>query len=115
MVKHTRICQVCGWRRELKTAPLRAISKFQCPECGSLHSLKYIYWSNGNRNDHVLTDNQLEALRWAANGKSVKEMVRLMDKNTVGAVQDAVNLARKKLGASNVTHAVHLAHQRGIL
>ena len=113
ITKHKRVCQVCGYSKPLKARPARKVSKYPCPVCGCFNTLVAV--SRKSR-DHLclLTAYQREALLWAAKGKSVKQTRRILNRGSVAAVQDALNKARRKLGALNTTHAVHLADQRGL-
>jgi DNA-binding CsgD family transcriptional regulator len=62
----------------------------------------------------VLTPAELRELRYAAQGYSASE-VAAMTPRTAKAVSLCRRRAFKKLGARNVTHAVHVAHLAGIL
>lgn len=62
----------------------------------------------------ALTVQEWTALWWAAQGYSLRPTGTRMHRST-SAVQDAWTRARRKLGARNLTHAVHLAHSRGLI
>jgi DNA-binding CsgD family transcriptional regulator len=62
----------------------------------------------------VLTDNELEVLRRAAGGETYAVIARDLGYQEKSVSKMALRLARK-LGANNITHAVHLAHLVGLL
>ncbi|MFF1544114.1 hypothetical protein [Streptomyces sp. NPDC058291] len=61
-----------------------------------------------------LTALETAALRHAADGHTIESSARLLS-SSMPAVQDARHRLMGKLGAQSMAHAVHLAHQAGIL
>ncbi|TPV92905.1 MAG: LuxR family transcriptional regulator [Myxococcales bacterium FL481] len=64
--------------------------------------------------EHPLTRRELDVLTWVARGKTYWEvsMILSISEHTV---KEHLHHARKKLGATNTTHAVALALQRGVV
>jgi DNA-binding CsgD family transcriptional regulator len=62
----------------------------------------------------LLTDNELEVLRRAAAGQTYATIAAELGYQEKSVSKMALRLARK-LGATNITNAVHLAHVAGIL
>jgi LuxR family transcriptional regulator, quorum-sensing system regulator BjaR1 len=62
----------------------------------------------------ILTSRENEVLRWVANGKSAREVSEILNiaKRTV---DEHVQTAIRKLGATNRTHAVALALRDGLI
>jgi LuxR family quorum sensing-dependent transcriptional regulator len=61
-----------------------------------------------------LTARESEVLRWVANGKSAREIGEILD-ITKRTVDEHVQVAIRKLGATNRTHAVALALRDGLI
>lgn len=61
-----------------------------------------------------LTDLDVTVLRHAAEGHTTESTARLIHRSAY-AVQDTRRRLMSKLGATSLTHAVHLAYQAGIL
>jgi len=62
----------------------------------------------------ALTARETEVLRWVANGKSAIEIGGIL-KIAKRTVDEHVQTAVRKLGASNRTHAVALALRDGVI
>lgn len=61
-----------------------------------------------------LTPNELAVLQQAANGDTYAVIARSLGYQEKSVSKMALRLSRK-LGANNITHAVHLAHLAGLL
>ncbi|GAA2457153.1 helix-turn-helix transcriptional regulator [Streptomyces macrosporus] len=61
-----------------------------------------------------LTDRELAVIAHAAQGHSYRRIGRTLH-TTEGTVSDVARRAFRKLGAANMAHAVHLAHERGLI
>jgi LuxR family quorum sensing-dependent transcriptional regulator len=62
----------------------------------------------------VLTSREAEVLTWVARGKSAWEIGEIL-RITKRTVDEHVQTAVRKLGASNRTHAVALALREGVI
>ncbi len=62
----------------------------------------------------TLTPAEFEVLRLVAEGIEGQEIADRLYKS-LGTVRSQCKSAYAKLGATNAAHAVHLAHQQGIL
>jgi DNA-binding CsgD family transcriptional regulator len=62
----------------------------------------------------LLTDREIDCLRWAALGKTDKEIARLIDRST-DTVRFHMKSIMRKLGTSNRTHAVALSVHAGLV
>jgi LuxR family transcriptional regulator, quorum-sensing system regulator BjaR1 len=62
----------------------------------------------------VLTSREIEVLRWVAQGKSAQEIGEILE-ITKRTVDEHVQTAIHKMGASNRTHAVALAIRDGVI
>lgn len=60
-----------------------------------------------------LTPRQLRILRHVAEGRTNREIGRLLGGVSEDAVKSDLQLARRTIGARDRTHAVVLAHQHG--
>lgn len=70
--------------------------------------------THNGRRKFLLTDRELTALRWAANGLTGEQIAEKTGLST-SAVADTVRRARVALRASNTAHAVALAVAHGYL
>jgi DNA-binding CsgD family transcriptional regulator len=61
-----------------------------------------------------LSDREIEALTWAAQGKTYKDIGAIMNLSN-GTIKTYLDASRYKLGAVNVTHAVALAITYGYI
>ncbi|MCX5584244.1 response regulator transcription factor [Streptomyces erythrochromogenes] len=61
-----------------------------------------------------LSELETQVLRLAASGKTIAAIAHALG-STTPAVQDARHRLMAKLGARNITHAVHIGHSRGLL
>lgn len=63
---------------------------------------------------YQLTDRELTALRMIADGKVPKQLARDMGCSP-NTIKDRLKMIRIKLGGTTTTHAVSIAHRKGIL
>ncbi|KKL61046.1 hypothetical protein LCGC14_2199230 [marine sediment metagenome] len=61
-----------------------------------------------------LTPGEMEVLKFIAEGRPHKEIGALLF-YAPESIKNMMKSVKKKLGAKSVAHAVHIAHQRGLL
>ena len=62
----------------------------------------------------MLSDREIECVRWASEGLSAKEIARQMNIN-MRTVETHLEHARMKIGGRNRTHAVVAAVRQGLI
>jgi len=76
-----------------------------------LHNLD---WPEVTNTESPLSPRELHCLGWASMGKTKAEIARVLDLS-VSTVRCYLDNARRKLGASNMPHAIRLAASRNLL
>jgi DNA-binding CsgD family transcriptional regulator len=68
----------------------------------------------GTRNRHALAPREIDVLRWAARGRTVRDTAEILALSE-RTVRFYLELARSKLNALNTTHAVAIALDEGLI